>query len=296
MKLAITIPAYNEEKTLPKVLREIKAVMSKTKYKYQIFVVDDGSQDKTAKVARAGGAKVYSHRTNYGLARTFQTELEQCLKAGADVIVHTDADGQYPAKHIPELVKQIEKGYELVTGSRFLGQIEKMPFMKRLGNNAFSKVFSKLLGQKITDTTTGFRAFTKEVAQEIKLINTFTYTQEQFIRASKQKFKIKEIPIYARKTRESRLFKNPFQYAWRAWINILRIYRDYDPIKFFGRVGMTFVSVSVLLALYILYVFLFVGADIVKTKVPTIVLIAIFFTTGLQILLFGFLADQRKVE
>src|SRR3990167_6342487 len=113
-----------------------------------------------------------------------------------------------------------------------------MPLLKRIGNRAFSRVISSLTGVKITDSTTGFRAFTKEVALNIKFINTFTYTQEQIIRAAKQRFRITEIPIETRKTRESRLFKNPFEYAVKAWINIFRIYRDYEPLAFFGRVGL----------------------------------------------------------
>ncbi|MBW2967129.1 glycosyltransferase family 2 protein [Candidatus Woesearchaeota archaeon] len=294
LKIAITIPAYNEEKTLPKVLAEIAGVMKKTQYTYSLFVVDDGSKDKTAQVARKAGAKVCSHRTNYGLARAFQTEIKQCLDAGADVIVHTDADGQYMARDIPLLIKEVEKGYDLVIGSRFAGRIEHMPFMKRLGNRAFARVFSKILGQKITDTTTGFRAFTRPVAEEIKFINTFTYTQEQLIKAAKQNFKIKEIPVNARRTRESRLFSNPFQYAWRAWINILRIYRDYDPLKFFGRIGGVFIIVAFLVGVYILWSWLSGRVDSVNDKIPSMILVAIFFITGIQTIIFGFLADQRR--
>ena len=293
-QIAITIPAYNEEKTLPKVISEIKQVMDKTKYDYRIFVVDDGSTDKTAEIARKTGAKVFSHRTNYGLARTFQTEIKQCLAGGADVIVHTDADGQYRANDIPRLLKEIENGYDLVIGSRFAGQIESMPLMKKLGNKAFAKVFSKILNQRITDTTTGFRAFTRNVAEEIKFINTFTYTQEQLIRAAKQNFKIKEIPINARKTRESRLFKSPLQYAWKAWINILRIYRDYDPLKFFGKIGAGFILIALIIGIYILWSWLSGRVESVNDKIPSMILVAIFFMTGIQTIIFGFLADQRS--
>jgi len=293
MKLAITIPAYNEEKTLPKVISEIKGVMDKTKYDYRIFVVNDGSKDRTEKVARAAGAKVFSHKMNYGLVRTFQAEIRQCLEWGADVIVHTDADGQYPAKHIPEMVKEIENGNDLVIGSRFSGHIESMPLMKRLGNRAFARVFSKILNQKITDTTTGFRAFTRAVAEEIRFINTFTYTQEQLIRAAKQNFKIKEISINARKTRDSRLFKNPIQYAWKAWINILRIYRDYNPLKFFGRIGLSFILLAALIGIYILWSWLSGNVESINDKIPSMILVAIFFMTGIQTIIFGFLADKR---
>src|SRR3989338_1975464 len=237
MNIIITIPAYNEEKTLPAVLTELKQVMNATSYRYRILILDDGSKDRTAEVARSYGALVVSHR-HKGLAETLKAEMRECLKLNADVIVHTDADGQYHPRHIPELIEKIQQGYDLVLGSRFRGRIEQMPLMKRWGNIAFSHAISSLTEVKITDSTTGFRAFTAEVAREINYINTFTYTQEQIKKAAKQGFRITEIPISTRKTRESRLFKNPFQYAVRAWINILRIYRDYEPLAFFGKVGI----------------------------------------------------------
>ncbi|HLC70752.1 MAG TPA: glycosyltransferase family 2 protein, partial [Candidatus Nanoarchaeia archaeon] len=236
-KVIITIPAYNEELTLPAVLEEIKSVMQGTTYKYEVVVVDDGSSDKTIEVAKKHGAIVVPKK-HQGLAETFKAEMQECLKQKASIIVHTDADGQYHPQHIPELIRTVEEGYDLVLGSRFRGKIEDMPWLKWLGNKAFSRVLTKLTNVKLTDTTTGFRAFTAAIARDIEYINTFTYTQEQIIKAAKQGFKITEIPIIARKTRESRLFKNPFQYAVRAWINIFRIYRDYEPLAFFGRVGL----------------------------------------------------------
>src|SRR3989338_8230653 len=252
MKVIITIPAYNEEKTLPPILTEIKEVMEKTTYKYEILVVDDGSTDKTSLVAKQYGAMVVTKK-HQGLAQTFRSEMEECVKRKADIIVHTDADGKYHSQHIPELIKKVEEGYDLVLGSRFRGRIEAMPWLKRLGNIAFSEVLTSLTGTRITDSTTGFRAFTSTVAREINYINTFTYTQEQIIKAAKQGFRIAEIPIIARKTRKSRLFKNPFQYAIKALINILRIYRDYKPLAFFGRVGVLCLSLGISIGFYFVY-------------------------------------------
>ncbi len=291
MRIIITIPAYNEESTLPKVLEEIKSVMSKTKYKYDLMVYDDGSKDKTSEVAKKHGAMVFSHKRNQGLAVTFQDELKEILKMNYDVIVHTDADGQYKADGIPRLLKKIEEGYDLVLGSRFQGKIEGMPWLKRLGNKAFAHVISKLTGVKITDSTTGFRAFTREVAESIHFINSFTYTQEQIIKAARQGFSIVEVPVNTRKTRESRLFKSPLQYAVRAWINILRIYRDFDPIRFFGSIGLFFILLSFLLGIYIVARIILVGS---AGGTPRVILTALLFFTGLQIIIFGFLADMIR--
>ena len=291
MKTIITIPAYNEENDLGRVLEEIKSVMSKTNYYYSIQVVDDGSKDKTVDVAKKQGVIVYLNKRNLGLAETFQRELEYCLKSKADIIVHTDADGQYNPKNIPELIKKVEEGYDLVLGSRFQGKIEGMPLLKRIGNRAFSRVISSLTGVKITDSTTGFRAFTKEVALNIKFINTFTYTQEQIIRVAKQRFRITEIPIETRKTRESRLFRNPFEYAFKAWINIFRIYRDFDPLKFFGTIGLIFSLIGFLIGSWFVYLHFTSG---IEGHLGLMILMILLILMGIQIMLFGFFADMNK--
>ena len=290
MKVVITLPAYNEEKSLGPVLEAVKRAMKGSKYRYQLLVLDDGSSDKTAEIAKKAGAFVYSHKRNLGLAETFKKELELCLKLKADIIVHTDADGQYPARYILQLIQKIEAGYDLVLGSRFEKGHYSGSFLKKIGNKAFAYVFSNLLKTKITDTTTGFRAFTKEVAQ-LPLINNFTYTQEQLIRAHKGKMHIAEIPITTNRTRESRLFKNPFDYAMKAWINIFRIYRDFEPLKFFGLFGGLLFSIGFLLGLYALILWIMIDR---VGGIPRVILSGVLMLVGIQIILFGFLADMHK--
>jgi len=292
MKVVITIPAYNEEKTIGRVISDIREVMKKTKYSYQVLVVSDGSNDKTADIAKKARAVVYSHPINYGLAETFKTEMQKCLELKADIIVHTDADGQYLAKEIPQLIKEIENGYNLVLGSRFKGKIEKMSLLKRAGNKAFSRVVSKITKIKISDAQTGFRAFTKEVAEKINIISNFTYTQEQIIKAVRQKFKIKEIPIYfAKRDGKSKLMKHPFDFAARAGINLFRIYRDYTPLKFFGLIGGLFFSIGLIIGLWLVYLFITTGAI---RHVPSAILSMLLILIGIQILFFGFLADMHR--
>ncbi len=290
-KVIITIPAYNEEQDLGRVLDEIKSVMINTNYNYEILVYDDGSKDKTVEIAKQHGALVFSNKRNMGLAETFRNEMKKCIELNADIIIHTDADGQYKPEYIPKLIEKLNEGYDLVLGSRFAGKIEEMPFLKRFGNIAFSIVLSKMTGVKLTDTTTGFRAFTKQIAQEIKYINTFTYTQEQIIKAAKQRFKIAEIPIEARKTRDSRLFKNPFDYAIKAWINIFRIYRDYEPLKFFGRIGAIFLIIGFGIGIWLLYRLVTLGFI---GRLPSTILSMLLILIGIQVILFGFFADMMK--
>ncbi len=293
MRIVVTIPAYNEEKTLGGVIKKIHEVMKNNRYDYTVLAVDDGSEDGTAKTAKKAGAVVFSHPKNYGLAETFNTELKKALELKADVIVHIDADDQYRPEEIPKLIKEIGNGYDLVLGSRFKGKIESMPLIKRLGNKAFSKVISNITRTKISDAQTGFRAFTKEVAEKINIISDHTYTQEQIIKAIRQKFRIKEVPIYfGKRDGKSRLISNPFSYAVRAWINIIRIYRDYEPLRFFGFAGSGITAVGFILGLYLIYVQFF--AEGVNRHLGLMMLDILILSIGLQIIIFGFIADMLK--
>lgn len=292
MKAIIIIPAFNEVKTIGKLVKDIRQVMNKTNYNYQVLVVDDGSSDGTADSVKKAGAVVYSHPKNYGLADSFRTEIQKALELKADVIVHIDADGQYLPKEIPKLLQEIKNGYELVLGSRFEGKIEEMPLIKRLGNIAFSKVVSQVCGLYISDAQTGFRAFTKEVAEKILITSNHTYTQEQIIRAVRQKFRIKEVPIYfAKRIGKSRLISNVFGYASRAFINIIRIYRDYEPLKFFGIVGSAIFGLGFAIGLYLIYLHFTSG---IIGHIALIMLDILILTIGLQVLIFGFIADMNR--
>ena len=284
MKIIVTIPTYNEAESIGKLIKGIKAVMGGGKYDYKILVVDDGSKDKTAEIAKKSGAIVCLHPKNYGLAETFKTEIKKCLELKADVIVHIDADGQYLPKDIPKLIKEVENGNDLVLGSRFKGKIEHMPLVKRMGNIAFSKVVSRITRINVTDAQTGFRAFTKKIAQEVPIISNHTYTQEQIIRAVKQKFKVKEVPIYfAKRDGKSKLVRNPFEFAAKAWINILRIYRDFEPLKFFGIAGGFIFIIGFLIGLYL--AFLHFTSGIVGHS-ALIMLDILILSIGFQIIIF----------
>lgn len=292
MKIVVTIPAYNEAKSIGKLVKDIKNAMS-GRYNYSILVVDDGSTDNTAQAAKKSGAVVYSHPKNYGLAETFKTEIKKCLELKADVIVHIDADGQYLPKDIPKLLREIKNGYDLVLGSRFEGKIEYMPLIKRIGNIAFSRVVSGITNLGISDAQTGFRAFTRKVAEEIPITSNHTYTQEQIIRAVKQKFRVKEVPIYfAKRDGKSRLISSPFGYAARALINIIRTYRDYEPLKFFGIIGSSIFLVGIFLGLYLVYFQFFEGGAF--RHLGLMMLDILVLSIGLQIIIFGFLADMSR--
>ncbi len=292
MKIIVTIPAYNEEKTLPLVIADIKAVLKGVKHKSEILVVNDGSTDRTADAAEKAGAIVHSHPKNYGLGEAFRTEVEQALKLKADLIIHTDADGQYVAEEIPRLLEKIESGSELVLGSRFKGRIESMPLTKRFGNQLFSLIVSYIIKQKISDAQTGFRAFTKNLAEGTRITSTFTYTQDQIITASRKKFRIAEVPVTFRKREgQSRLMKSSLDYAVRGGTNLIRLFRDYAPLTFFGSIGASLIIVGMLIGSWLLYRFFTYGAI---GKIPSLILSVALVLIGLQFILFGFFADSKR--
>jgi glycosyltransferase involved in cell wall biosynthesis len=290
MPVVVTIPAYNEEQTIGHVISGIRKAMAK--YPHKILVVDDGSTDRTARLAKAEGAIVISHPKNYGLAEAFKTAMKKALELKADMIVHIDADCQYKAEEIPKLIRKAEEGNDLVLGSRFLGTIEHMPRIKRLGNRLFSKVISRLTGIKVTDSQTGFRAFTWEVAR-LPMHSTYSYTQEQIIRAVKEKMRVAEVPVtFARRDGDSRLIKNSVGYATRTAINIFRVYRDYQPLKFFGAAGLALFGLGFLIGLHFIYLHLTTG---ISGHPGLLFLMLVLLVVGIQVILFGFLADvQRK--
>jgi glycosyltransferase involved in cell wall biosynthesis len=290
--IIITIPAYNEAKSIGTVISDIKKVMKKEKEEFKIIVVDDGSKDKTKEVAEKEGAIVFRYNYNRGLAATFRTEMSKCLELNADIIVHTDADGQYQAEDILKLINKVREGYDLVLGNRFRGGIEGMPFLKKLGNKAFSRTISKIIGFRVGDCQTGFRAFTRDVAEKIEITSNHTYTQEQIIKAVRQGYKIKEIPsFFGKREGKSRLMKSPLEYAVKAWINILRIQRDYNPIKFFGSFGLLFIVLGLILGVYLVSLFLIYGRI---GHLPLTILTMLLIMVGIQISLFGFLADTGR--
>ncbi len=295
MKLIITIPAYNEEKTIAKVIREIPKRISGIK-KIEIIVVDDGSTDNTAKIAKQNGAIVIKHTCNRGLAKAFKTGLNAALARGADIIVNTDADFQYNQKQIPELIKPILEGKaDIVLGSRFKGWIEEMPLSKRLGNKLATAVVRLVTGYKISDAQTGFRAFSREAALRMNVLSDYTYTQETLLIAAEHKLKVVEIPVDFRKRADrSRLISSIWSYAKKAGATILLAYLSYKPLKVFLTLGALLILAGLFAGIKVLMHYFATG--LVQPYLPTALLSSLLLILGFEVVIIGLVAEMIKLN
>lgn len=293
MKLVVMIPAFNEESTLAKVIAEIPRKIEGIT-ETQILVVDDGSTDNTAMVAKKNGASVLLHIHNQGLASAFRDGLTRALELGADIIVNTDADFQYNQKQIQLLVKPVlEKKADIVLGSRFKGQIEFMPFQKRLGNRLATWAVSLVAGIPITDGQTGFRAFSREAALHLTVLSTYTYTQETIVQAAHLHLSIVEVPVDFRKRKgESRLISSIWIYAKKSILTLIMGYLTYKPLKVFMALGGLVFTLGLLFGLRVLTHYFRFG--LVEPYLPTAVLSVALLIFGFQIIAIGMLAEMIK--
>lgn len=291
MKLIIQVPCYNEAATLPAVLATLpRAIPGITTI--ETLVVDDGSSDDTVAVARALGVDhVVVHRRNLGLAQAFQTGLNTALRLGADVIVNTDGDNQYPATEITRLVAPVLAGQaDIVIGNRQPTRNPHFSPLKRLLQYLGSWTVRSISGTDVPDAASGFRAYSREAALRINILSRFSYTLETIIQAGKMGLAIASIPVETNApTRPSRLQRHMWHFVKAQASTILRIYAFYEPLRTFSYLAAPFLLAGLALWFRFLYVFLFTTAPnrfVQSVTVGTGLLIV-----GALILVFGILAD-----
>ena len=240
-KVIIQIPCLNEAETLPATLADLPRNIPGVDA-VEVLVIDDGSRDGTAERARACGVDhIVRLRRNKGLAAAFQAGIDACLKAGADFIVNTDADNQYAGHDIPKLLAPLLRGEaDIVIGDRNIAELRHMSWRKRRLQAIGSWVVRQVSNTSVPDTTSGFRAYTREAAMRMTIVSEFSYTLESIIQAGKKRMAIVHVPVSVNaRTRPSRLFDSTFSYIKRSAATIVRIYTMYEPLKVFTYLGLT---------------------------------------------------------
>ena len=296
MKLFVQIPCLNEEKTLPDVLKTIpKKVPGFSSV--DILIIDDGSTDRTVEVAKKLGVKhfVY-HRTNRGLARSFTDGLDYSLAQGADVIVNTDGDNQYPQADIPKLTAPILSGEaDIVIGDRQTGSIAHFGTFKKSMQKFGSWVVNKAAKTDVADTVSGFRAYSKEAAIKMHIVNSFSYCTEGIIRAGRNRMAIMSVPVTTNPpTRYQRLFKNIWQHMYKTGRVIAKSYFMHEPLKVFVIPGLSLLAIS--LVPFIRYLILTIGSSDPGQHVQSLLLGIAMLTAGLLFCVLGVIADLIKTN
>ncbi|MBN1872996.1 MAG: glycosyltransferase family 2 protein [Anaerolineae bacterium] len=298
MKLIIQIPCYNEEKTLPQTVRDLPTQIEGVD-EIELLVIDDGSKDRTVEVARSLGVQhIVCHGRNRKLAAAFITGLEAALRAGADIIVNTDADNQYRGKDIVQLVKPILDGQaDIVVGDRGVTTVAEFSLIKRRLQQLGSWVVAWAAGVSIPDATSGFRALSREAALRTIISGQYSYTLESLIQAGARRMAVEYVPIHINpKTRSSRLMRNIPEYILYSTATILRSYTMYRPMRIFFLIGGLMLATGIALGMRFLY-FYFGGFG--SGHVQSLILTSILLIAGLQVCLIGVVTDligfNRKI-
>ena len=291
MKLIIQIPCLNEEETLPVTLRDLPREVDGFD-EVEWLVIDDGSTDRTIEVAREHGVHHIVRLTNNkGLAAAFQAGLDACLKLGADVIVNTDADNQYRGADVAKLVAPILAGdADMVVGDRRVAEIDHFSGSKKTLQRLGSWVVRRLSGTEVSDATSGFRAYNREAALGLLVVDNFTYTLESVIQAGKMLVAVDQTRIETNpQTRRSRLFDSTGSYVRRNGLSILRIYARYEPLRVFATAGLIVAILAVAAWLPFLIDWIFNGDS--TGHIQSLILGAVLFIAAVQLFALGVIGD-----
>lgn len=290
MKLIIQIPCYNEAETLPQTIAALPRTLPGIDL-IEYLVIDDGSHDETVAVAEAVGVHHIVHLPrNLGLAQAFAAGLEGSILHGADIIVNTDADNQYMADDIAQLVAPILAGRaQLVIGDRGVGSLEIFSTSKRLLQRLGSWVVSQAASTSIPDATSGFRALTRDTALRTLVLSNYSYTLETLIQAGVRRTAIEFVPIRTNlPTRPSRLMRNIPHFLTNSAMTIVRAYTMYRPLRVFTMLGSFSILCGTAIGLRFLYYYMTQGGT---GKVQSLILAAVLLIVGFQIVMIGLVAD-----
>ncbi len=291
-KLIIQIPCLNEAETLPATVADLpRAIPGIDVVEY--LVIDDGSTDRTVEVARdAGVHHIVRFRRRKGLAAAFKAGIDASLKLGADIIVNTDGDNQYAGDDIAALVAPLLGGQaDIVIGDRNIQALEHMSGTRKRLQRIGSWVVRQVSNTKVPDTTSGFRAYTREAALRMTIVSEFSYTLESIIQAGKKRMAIAHVPVRTNhRTRRSRLFDSVWSYIKASAATIVRIYAMYEPLKVFGSIGAIVFVAGVAIGMRFLYYY-YSSPGAARGHLQSLILAAVLMIVGFQVALIGLLAD-----
>jgi glycosyltransferase involved in cell wall biosynthesis len=289
-KLIIQIPCLNEANTLPATLRDLPTSIPGIDL-IETLVIDDGSRDDTVTVAQGHGVHhIVRFRRNKGLAAAFAAGIDASLKLGADFIVNTDADNQYAGADIATLLAPLISGQaDICIGDRNIQALSHLSSSRKFLQHWGSWVVRQVSNTTVPDTTSGFRAYTREAALRMTIVSEFSYTLESIIQAGKKRMAIAHVPVSTNaRTRESRLFDSVYSYIKRSAATIVRIYASYEPLKVFSYVGGTIFGLGMLISIRFLYYY-FTGSGL--GHLQSLILSAVLMIVGFQVLMIGLVAD-----
>ena len=298
MKLIIQVPCYNEAETLEVALNDLpKHIDGIDEIEY--LIINDGSKDNTVEVAKKWGVNyVVNFRRNKGLAKGFMAGLDACLRNGADIIVNTDADNQYNGDDIEKLVRPILEGKtDIVIGERPIDQTEHFSPLKKKLQHFGSWVVRKASKSDIPDAPSGFRAYSRDAAMRLNVVNENTYTLETIVQAGRTKIAQTSVPIRTNgELRPSRLFSSMFGYVKKSMLTILRAFMMYKPLQFFSTIGgVGFIAGLAVGIRFIVYMCMGQG----NGHVQSLILAGLLITLGVLIFVIGLQADliaaNRKI-
>lgn len=298
MKLIIQIPCLNEAETLEIALNDLpKHIDGIDEIEY--LIINDGSKDNTVEVAKNWGVHyVVNFKQNKGLAKGFMAGLDACLREGADIIVNTDADNQYCGEDIEKLVRPILDGKaDIVIGERPIDQTEHFSPLKKKLQHIGSWTVRVASKSDIPDAPSGFRAYSRDAAMRLNVVNQYTYTLETIVQAGHEKFAMTSVPIRTNaELRESRLFSSMFGYIKKSMVTIIRSFMMYKPLRFFGGIGALLFLIGLILGIRYL-VFIFMG--VAGGHVQSLILASTLMMMGAMTVIIGLQADiiaaNRKI-
>ena len=298
MKLIIQIPCYNEAETLEVALNDLPKKLDGVD-EIEYLIINDGSHDNTVEVARKWGVHhVVNFKQNKGLAKGFMAGLDGCLRCGADIIVNTDADNQYRGGDIAALIRPILDGEaDMVIGERPIDETEHFSYVKKKLQHFGSWVVRKASHTDIPDAPSGFRAFSREAAMRMNVVNDYTYTLETIVQAGREKIAITSVPIHTNaELRPSRLFKSIWSYVKKSILTILRAFMMYKPLMCFTLLAIPSTVIGLGIGVrFLIYFANGAGGGHIQSLILACTLIIIGFLTFMIGLVADVIAANRKI-